>query len=506
MATLPALPTELHRMILRECDFKAYLSLSLVTKAIHSIAIPYLYREIHWGCYPGHLTKWSSKNLQHLVRSLIENPRLAAHVRSLNLYIDYEYDFDYEEEYLESYPISQADFNIHAQSMVLLRSLEFDDDSTGWSDALEAGNPDAWIALLLSQLGALRSLALNAPLLHHSTYITTAFNQLARIGHFKHLRRVVFGEILPGYEMAGLRIPNELVIPLFSLPSLDELELTLTDPMVKTWELDSKKASKSLTKLRLYRSHITGDDVDGLLSLTPALREVYCGFLRDEREADITDKIDYSLLHGALSRVSGTLEILAIDVRWNNKSCDAFGVDLGTLGQLPMPPLTEFRALKRLEIPGDLLLGKKPWTSRSLVDTLPPNLQSLTLKDESATWRMPWGTMSEQTRSRDNAMQGIIDRIGQYLEHPARSTMLESLTVDLANGPRFSGDLVDPLTDRYYSVQVEQLRKLAETACVALSVVFARDTGSYTSSAMLVVYDPVDPGMPAVEQGVVCTK
>ncbi|KAL3444678.1 hypothetical protein BJX65DRAFT_310677 [Aspergillus insuetus] len=501
MVVFSALPAEIWSMILGDCDFKAYRTLSLISKDFRSIATPYLYREIHWGCLPAHLENWSCKNLQCLVQTLIENPGLAVHVRSLNLHIDYEYSFEYEEYYLESYPMSQADPDIYAASMVLLQSLSFGDDSTWWSDALDAGNPDAWIALLLSQLGRLQSLTLNAALLHHSTYIAKAFNHLARTGHFKYVQRISFGENLQGYEMAGLCIPNELVTPLFGLPSLQELDLTLTDPMIKTWDLDVNSPSTTLRTLRLYRSHITGNDLDGLISLTPGLRELHCGFLRDEREIDMAEKIDYHMLHQALRRVSEMLEILTVDVCWNDKNCAVFGVDFGILGPLPMPSLSEFHALKRLEIPLELLVGKRPWATRTLADALPSNLQFLTLKDERVTWRMPWGTMYEQTRSRDNDMQDIIDQISGYLTCSQRQAFLESLTLDLSNGPPFPGDLIDPATGRCYSVQVEQLRTLAETARVRLSVVFTRKVGSGHVSATLVVYDPLTSGQPPAEYG-----
>jgi hypothetical protein len=422
-------------------------------------------------------------------------------VRSLNLHIDYEYSFEYEEDYLESYPTSQADPDIYAASMVLLQRLAFGDNSTWWSDALEVGNLDSWIALLLSQLGRLQFVTLNAPLLHHSTYLAKTFNYLARTGQFECLQRVSFGENLQGYEMAGLCIPNELVTPLLGLPSLQELELTLTDPMVKTWELDVNSPSATLRTLRLYRSHITGNDVDGLISLAPGLRELHCGFLRDEREIDMAEKIDYHMLHQALRRVSETLEMLTVDVCWNDKNCAVFGVDFGILGPLPMPSLSGFHALKRLEIPLELLLGKRPWNTRIVADALPSNLQSLTLKDERVTWRMPWGTMHEQTRSRDNDMQDIIDQVSGYLTCPQRHASLESLTLDLDNGPPFPGDLIDPATGRCYSVQVEQLRTLAESARVRLSVVFTRKVGSGHVSATLIVYDPLTAGQPPAEYG-----
>jgi hypothetical protein len=74
--------------------------------------------------------------------------------------------------------------------------------------------------------------------------------------------------------------------------------------------------------------------------------------------------------------------------------------------------------------------------------------------------------MHEQTHSRDNDMQDIIDQVSGYLTCSQRHAFLESLILDLNNGPPFPGDLIDPATGRCYSVQVEQLRTLAETARV----------------------------------------
>ncbi|KAL2832775.1 hypothetical protein BJY01DRAFT_253706 [Aspergillus pseudoustus] len=465
MAHFSSLPTEIYHMILQECNFKTYRTLCLVSKAVHSIVAPYLYREIHWGCLSAQLSKWSCKTLQLVVRSIINNPNLAAHVRSVNLYLDYEYDFDHEEEYLESYAGSgDADAEIYEQAMILLRSIGVDDEDS-WSGALQSGNMDAWMAIFLSRLTSLESLTLNPPLVHHAAFTGEMFSHLAESGHLKDLRRVNFGENREGYEMAGLCIPNELVVPLFRLPSLSELELTLTDPMVKSWDTDPEKVSKTLTQLRLYRSYITGDDVDGLLSLTPALRQLHCGFLRDERESDGAEKIDYNRLHHALSRVSTTLETLTIDVRWHEKNCDCFGADLGLLGQLPLPSLAGFRALKELDVPIELLLGKRPWTGRSLVDTLPPGLQSLTLHDERVTWRVPLGSHHQQRQSGDNAMQEIIDALAGYLERLEKHAALSRLVLDVGHGQPFRGDdLVDPGTRRCISAQVEELRGLAEEA------------------------------------------
>ncbi|KAL2869770.1 uncharacterized protein BJX67DRAFT_378825 [Aspergillus lucknowensis] len=478
MPALSTLPPELQLLIFEHCTFRSHYSLALVSKSIRPLATACLYRKIHlWDCCTGYLAEWTRKTLQPLLRSLIENPKLAALVKSVCLQASYEYVFGPEEDYLEEPDPQEPDSELCTQALGLVQQLQLADQEA-WVEALQGGSIDAWLSLLISQLGALELLQLSTPLLHRSTHLSKVLNHMIRPGSdfFNRLGHVLLGDDEWVDQVAGAVVEHAMFIPFYCLPALKEFELTVNSPNIKQWGI--RDPLESLKILRLWDCNMTADEVDGFLALAPNLTELYCGFVRDVNDMDtFRQRIDFALLHSALTRVSSSVEFLTVDVRWNDRNnergTDHFGVPLRRLGAVPMGSLREFHAVKRLKIPVELLLGKRP----RLADVLPPNLHHLTLIDETVIWISPEGAEPEALTDRvsDHALQDVIDALDVYLGTPREHASLEEVVLDLRGLIYYGNDLVDPDNPGVYqSAQVRQLRRMAETSRVGVWVSYKR--------------------------------
>ncbi|KAL4862838.1 hypothetical protein BDV12DRAFT_202656 [Aspergillus spectabilis] len=314
MAAFTTLPIEIQHMVLEVSDFATLRSLALVSKSMRPGANRFLYRELFWGPQ-GHITAWSCKTVQQLLRSLIEHPQLASLVKHVNLDLDYEYNFIEQDTHLEDWEPVDSDPQITELGRKLVDRLGLENPKS-WYSRLKWTYMDNWIALLLAQLETMETLKLGPSLLHKSTKISAVFGRLIYPGspHFRRLGHACFGENAQGFEMAGLDFGDAMVVSLFYLPSLQELDLTIDFPAVKYWDI--KEPSHSLRTLRLWRCNIfTPDDVDRLLTVAPALETLHLGWNEDIEMFEDNDRFDFANLLPSLGRISNTLEDSTIDVR-----------------------------------------------------------------------------------------------------------------------------------------------------------------------------------------------
>lgn len=494
MGAFPTLMTELHCMILGYCDRSSLHSLSLVSKAIVPVANQFLYREVHW------IWSWSkSPPLGLLLRTILNRPELALLIKYARFGIDEWYQddhsFGYTEEYLEDIPPIQLDAESKAKAKDLLQRMEIP-DLPKWNEALEEGSIDALVALLVAQLLSLETLQMAESMVHNSIFMGMMLKHIIkpRSGKFEQLRRVKFSTNQLPYEAAYLNTSIDQVVPLFYLPSLQELEVTVNEP---SFSLEKPPSTPSpLRTLRFFQCDFTPKDLGRFLAMTPSVKELHCGFLRDIRIFGEGDRVDFKDLLSALAHTAHTLEALKIEINWHEKNCTNWAVPLRKFGSGCLGSLQRFSSLRRLEIPIALLMGPAPWDKKRLLEILPRSLRLLILTDDTVTWHtVPKPPIQEY--GTDHSMQDVIDALGEYLRNCEQNApMLENISLEHYGVPYKGGrvlELGNTPGDRGPS-QPEQLRSIAEASGVGIWVGFIRSLkGEGSHRASVKVYDPKEP-------------
>ncbi|KAJ0418801.1 hypothetical protein BJY00DRAFT_314711 [Aspergillus carlsbadensis] len=150
MAGFGSFPFEIHSMILEYCDFKTVQSYSLVANATTSSAERHLYRELHLGP-AGHVTQWTCKTIQCLLRTLAERPDLSVLVKSVHLDLDYTCNFEEETRYLEKVSVERADSHLTSLARTVVEDLGLP-NSRWWDIKLRHTSLDPWIAVKVAGL------------------------------------------------------------------------------------------------------------------------------------------------------------------------------------------------------------------------------------------------------------------------------------------------------------------------------------------------------------------
>lgn len=496
-----------------QCDRTALYSLSLVSPDLQRLSNQILYADINW------MWIWHSRQrrvqyppINLLLRTLLERPELALFIKRLHLDVDDTINegFKYAQDYLEGVQPEPLDLQTTSAAMSLVSKIGFPQKDR-WHAALQEGSIDAVIALILSQLKGLEILNLGMPLVHNSVFVGDVLSYLImERGEecFDRLRDVKLGENIQGFDAVGLKTNLNQIIPCFYLPSLKELDFTISEPEFDSWPLPKEglpptRQPQSLTTLRLYRCDIKPEHVAKFVTLAPALTVLHCGFLRDEWAFQESDQIDFADLRSALLPTADTLEELTIDVRHCEHNCDVFQ-PLSITGKIPMGSMQQFHALRRLKLPTALLLGDiSCQLSKQLSDLLPPSLRSLSLIDETVTWESY--SQRHLSDSPEHSIQPIIDALTEYLDtRTQHAPCLQDITL-IHKGKLWDGR--SPLDEDYVNsnltrpTQPVQLRSIAERNGIALSVSYLRraKVGNVMYHASMFVYDPEKPATGPVE-------
>jgi hypothetical protein len=248
------IPFDVHLMILEHCSFRTAQTYALVSKATAPAASRCLYRDLHWGP-SGDVYAWSCNTIQKLLRTLVNRPELALLVKTVDFDVEYRYEFDSEGTYLAKQRIYPANPRSVKLATKLVQKLGLP-EADYWNYALAHTSLDPWIAILLSQLTSIEELTLGPPLLHKSTHIGRMFHHVIHSEPLRYgrLRRVHFADPMAWNYSAGLYFGSELYMPLFHLPSLKELNLTLNTPNFIPPE--TACGSRLLKTIRILRSRM----------------------------------------------------------------------------------------------------------------------------------------------------------------------------------------------------------------------------------------------------------
>jgi hypothetical protein len=266
-----------------------------------------------------------------------------------------------------------------------------------WAKALESKDLGATMGLLLSKLHNLQSLSLSVYFLHANHFLSPmlayAMNPKTAVrapdlSSFSKLEHVELGVDMSEYDSETfffLDIKTPDVLPVFYIPHLKRARLvfpamyTSSDPL--PWPAAPPSAT-GLTELRLQRSTANAETLAKLLDVCPNLT-IFEYDLRPCVDHG-RSRMDCARLVQALKKYEKTMKHLRICMQPYSRETSVvwdFGAreyQDGVIGD----GLKNFSVLETLEISVPVLLGWMVAPAAPLAHVLPPNLRTLTIRDD----------------------------------------------------------------------------------------------------------------------------
>ncbi|KAK2811106.1 hypothetical protein FQN50_002442 [Emmonsiellopsis sp. PD_5] len=378
-------PIEILRLILALLSSVDLRAICLTNRDLLVHAEPLLYADIRWT--------WLNSQTPPIIRflrSILRRPQLAGFVKSLVLNgAFFERNSNVYKAFCPSpkLPVTEADLDWLVERIKLI-DVPYGDS---WIRELRAGNLDAFVALLLSQLPRLRCLQLDEIIVRESRFLNMMFRTAlcerpgaSHLSSFEDLQDVTAVYIRFGLDTNNFGVimkPADL-LPLFYLPSVKHITASIHNPDIFAWPATQRPNPTQLTSLNL--TLIREGHLGQVLSVTKGLKKLqwHWYYRSDLKNQYVTDKMDFDRLAADLSHVRENLMELTITA----------STDMAE-GYIELPPLQlkgpfiAFRhldALKRLELPLPLLMGysiAEP-SITCLAEALPKNIEYLTTTDD----------------------------------------------------------------------------------------------------------------------------
>ncbi|KAF2441745.1 hypothetical protein P171DRAFT_434377 [Karstenula rhodostoma CBS 690.94] len=426
MASFHACPKELTDLILEQVSTCDLAALSLTSKKLYTAAIPLLYSQISFN-----INRNNPRPLIHLCRSIFKNPELAIYIKSVRLRDGepetqklFQCRNDHQRWTPKASPPHPTDEDGLPEyvSFIAGSGLSYADL---WIEKLRAGDLNACVALLLSKLPNLTTFRVGyAVVLADLTGIrydfkppeTAGENQFLGkmfqsaafdtsnhgISRFQRLQDVFYPTILDNNPGRNPEFSNPRdVMALLNLPSLRSLSGWCLNPssFPFTWPAGPPNLSH-LTSLSMSFIHV--DFLAQILERTSNLKNLSWEwkYITDVDPLN-TNTIDLDRFVEALKPCQDTLEDLTIDcintVAWYD--FDYRYVELrGSLHGLD-----RFANIKRFKTPFTLLLPEwddDPKDSTRMEDSMPPNVEIVTLTDVNRVPDYPYDIDGEITKLR----------------------------------------------------------------------------------------------------------
>lgn len=391
---MTALPSECWLQILEDLSPEDLLPLSLVSKSCNGLAVPFLYRNISWDWRP-----IPARRILLLLRAILQRPERASHIHHVSL-LSFQrvlahrpWDPPICEPGCKEQLAGFKDVLQQAQSIV--ETAKFT-DADAWTQALETGDPYAFVAILLSQLHGLRSLRLDYSfvwmsgfpglMLRHALFSPakgsiSEFTSLAEVDYGGNVRRATINDDMPEiYDDEGYPSCNpDQFVAWFYLPSLHSLAIWLRTK--EGLERPGRRANLAqLRNLVLARATIHEDQVPGLLSSATNLKTLHLGMAyRWGYEVALTN--GPAVLQG-LNLTRKTVTNLSFGVEYYPPNMGMSWLERGE-EELSAPFhgfLTEFSNLRYAEVPINLLVGWSIQSEINLASLLPDTVEQICLR------------------------------------------------------------------------------------------------------------------------------
>ncbi|PWY77966.1 hypothetical protein BO83DRAFT_397361 [Aspergillus eucalypticola CBS 122712] len=357
-------PIEVLHLVFELLSLAELRALSLVSKELRTQVEPFLYANIQWLWQEAP----SPSPITQLLRTISCRPHLAAYITNVHLY-GMRIRGRKMAGSLPTTPISSSELTEYT-AFVQGIGVPYSDR---WIRELHQGTIDALLALLVAQLSNLRSLYLGPIFAKESQFVGMVLNSALcrpktyRLPTFQYLRNVSFPRVVgndgtkPKMTPRGRSKNTANVLPLFYLPNVQSMSVTVENPDVFTRPAAHFPEPSNLTSLDLT-----------------AVREAYLGdLLSDDFVSPI---VDFDGVAAALCHVRSTLTDLTITADAPIGGNEQFYPAVKMEGSLHA--LNNFDELKRLRIPLAFLVGFVEDTTKRMQDVVPRNIECLTITDE----------------------------------------------------------------------------------------------------------------------------
>jgi hypothetical protein len=427
MARFSDVPEDVLSLILDCISSYDCNALVRVSKKFNKEVVPRLYRNVQLEATK---SRGCARGLAFLLRTLLDRPQLASHVRSFKLRGPLPCWTKYN-----PWPPEDAtkrisgprlwgleDCTTLSRAQRIFTSNQFyglvDESMHKSQEQFKGRNKDALATLVLTRCHELRILNLGDGFLMHSLFLPQILKRADQL--FPKLEHVVLGEkrMDPSNNLLSY-MDLDLIRPIFYSQTVSTFEYTMSQPWQLNWNLPQPPRSESLTTLHLFRTNINRGTLEQLLSATPRLKR----FQYDQEvtfnasmsgASSLAPYLNLDGLNIALSNLKNTLEeckltlTMALD-SFSPTECLENGLQFpgmqGTLSALhTMPRLT------KVEVPAIMLLGWAPDFAAKLKEVLPTHLTHLTLRDDFISYCV-WTAGPNCHRK--------FGRIGGYLEQRA---------------------------------------------------------------------------------------
>lgn len=390
MANFNYLPRELYHMILGFMPRRDLSALARTSRKTRILVEPSLYREIRWTSED--LKKRIHPPIDLLLRTIISRPELAFFVQCLSLR-SWKPSLTYISELGPTGVSYKPGFTNQEmeQTALLIKSLHVPAERQ-WLIGLRDGRMDAYFALLITQLTALRRLYL--PSNYHLLgcfYFGVSLERAILRGLFQALESVEYNNANEdGLYLSEKRFGDmglDHVLPLFSITSLKYLRISLPNHTI-SWPGGHAPISM-LKTLVLNYCHASPEQLGQLLLATCALKsliydawiDVDLSPINKSAWANSSEVFDSSELNLALLPLKESLEQLHISIHFFSKRRRFIDNPIthkfrGVVGKLTN--LGEFTCLSNIVMPAALLSDWTPEFEKFQgVDRLPVRLMEV---------------------------------------------------------------------------------------------------------------------------------
>ncbi|CAI7678927.1 unnamed protein product [Penicillium pancosmium] len=378
-SSLEKLPQECLIQILDQLEPSDAASAGATSQSLQMPSEESLYRQVNLDW-----TRPPLKRVLSLFRVVNERPDLAMHIRHVRM-ISSRLEYPAEDQTEKWYP-PPVDGNwellapsfqseVHAAKEIVSQA-QFPSPER-WMQALDQGDPNAFVAITLSQLHNLRSLRLDYTFVWQSGFPGLMIRHALLSAPPDTLSK--FAELsLVEY---GLKVPCSRVSQ--GNPS-DCIDLSKMGHLAK------------LERLVIMESYIDEDEVRDLLSLLSSIQSLHLGLVYPSQDETANWEIESprpplrkqmkaALLEGLMS-IKGTVQNLSISIELCpiNLGSQWYEKDFGDIEQALVPFrgfLKQYLHLETAELPAALLFGWVHDNAPNLDTLLPSTLQSLAIRE-----------------------------------------------------------------------------------------------------------------------------
>lgn len=373
---LANLPTELLILIAENIPCQADIyHLAVTSRRISNVLLPFLYSDVTLCGSDPDSSACRSLQVPCFFNSIIRHPEYAKAVNSLNLKCwKYQWDYfgdGYGYTWVGLPDKSTFTYDVDTIGPMVSKAKMTEQKREQWTEDIECGIEDAWLALIVPQLTQVRRLQITWPsnffLGDPEGWLLRMLERAALEGTpvFPHLEEAQFG-----WYALGLTLSSNTLLPFFKFPSMRKLTASCVEDDTPPPNPDAPIVPTSgITEIVLCHSNYTSLGLRGWVAACKALKAFsfeYDGRPKKEDFFNPEPVVQSLLLHKA------TLE--SIHIRSPKEPHTIFESE-GEAAKIES--FAEFTVLKHLNIGVDDLVEMT--SPEDLRDTLPSSLETLHL-------------------------------------------------------------------------------------------------------------------------------